>query len=309
MKAKRNYFILGLGSALLIVLFINATDISTKLFLPFQFKSGKQYNSGVISQQFHAPKLPKSIQFAGEDVPLEDYESRERFDRELVVNSYLHSSTIFLIKKANRFFPIIEKILEEEGVPDDFKYLCMAESGLDNVVSPSGAAGFWQFMKGTAPSYGLYISGEVDERYNLEKATRAACKYLKEAKANTGTWTAAAAAYNMGNAGVLNQMNKQLDSNYYNLFLNTETSRYVFRIIAIKTIYENQKEYGFYLDKEDLYPPYETKEITISGSQDWVVFAKNNGTTYKDVRKLNPWIREPKLYNKENRTYSVKIPL
>lgn len=305
---KKNKIIIASTTLLLATILMSSNNASTKIFKYFNLGSNKELTTGIELLHIQAPKLPSSISFAGEQVPLNDWEVRERLDRELVVNCNLHSSTIFLIKKANRFFPTIEKILAENNIPDDFKYLCMAESGLDNVVSPSGASGFWQFMRGTAPSYGLFISTEIDERYNLEKATLAACKYLLEAKNTTGSWAAAAAGYNMGIVGIQNQINKQGSSNYYDLYLNSETSRYLSRIIALKTIYENQNNYGFYLDKDDLYPVLATKEIEVNGSEDWYNFAKNNNTSYKMIRKLNPWIREPKLINKEKRTYFVSIP-
>jgi membrane-bound lytic murein transglycosylase D len=226
----------------------------------------------------YAVKLPASATFAGEEVPLDDPEVRERLDRELTVNSYWHSSTIFLLKRANRFFPVIEPILKEEGIPDDFKYVCMAESGFDNVVSPSGAAGFWQFLKTTGAIYGLVINTEVDERYNLEKATRAACKYFNDAKNQTGSWTAAAASYNMGTAGVLKQQTNQQESAYYHLFLNSETSRYVQRIIALKMVHQHPKDFGYNLGKEDLYQPFQFTLEDVSGTVSWVEFAKSGFT-------------------------------
>jgi len=296
-------------SSLFTLLFVRAATTSDNtLFTFFNLKSAVKTTNSLPNQHINAPKIPESITFAGEIVPLDELDTRERFDNELIINTNRHSSTILLIKKANRFFPVIEKILAEQGIPDDFKYLCMAESGLDNVVSSLGASGFWQFMKNTAPQYGLFIDSEVDERYDLEKSTIAACKYLKSAREINGSWTNAAASYNMGITGVTNQISKQEDSIYYNLFLNSETSRYIFRILALKTIYENQHQYGFYLDKEDLYEPYETKEIIVDNYIDWMSFAQNNQISYKMVRRLNPWIRDPKLVNKERRSYQVKIP-
>jgi hypothetical protein len=213
-----------------------------------------------------------------------------------------------MLKRANRFLPTIEKVLKEEAVPDDFKYLCMAESSLDNVVSPAGAAGFWQFMKATGTQYGLLINAEVDERYNLEKATRAACKYLRDAKDKSGSWTAAAASYNMGLAGVNKQQALQGETAYYHLLLNTETSRYVQRIIALKIIHQNQKDYGFYLNQEDLYPELKSTTQQVTGAVNWVSFAKENNTSYKLLRIYNPWIRDYSLVNKEKRAYDVKVP-
>lgn len=297
-------------SILLIVLalsLMNNTQTCNNIFEYFNLHSTTKHKAGLDKIQIRAPKIPSSLSFAGEPVPLDDWEIRERLDRELIVNCNLHSATIFYIKRANRFFPTIEKILAENNVPDDFKYLCVAESGLDNVVSPAGASGFWQFMRNTASVYGLVVNNEIDERYNLEKSTHAACKYLIQAKSSVGSWTAAAAGYNMGIAGVQTQIAKQNENSYYNLFLNTETSRYVFRILALKTIYENQNQYGFYLDKEDLYTEIKTKDIAVNGAVDWIEFAKNNNITYKDLRRLNPWIREPKMQNAEKRTFQVKI--
>jgi membrane-bound lytic murein transglycosylase D len=259
-------------------------------------------------QNAYAVKIPESVTFAGESVPVDDPEVRERLDRELTVNAYWQSSTIILLKRANRWLPTIEKILKEENVPDDFKYLCMAESSLDNVVSPAGASGFWQFMKATGIQYGLLINSEVDERYQLEKATRAACKYLRDAKDKSGSWTAAAASYNMGLAGVNKQQNLQGETAYYNLLLNTETSRYVQRIVALKIIHQHQKDYGFYLSEEDVYPEYKYTIKQVSGSVSWVSFAKENNTSYKLLRIYNPWIRDYNLVNKEKRTFDVKIP-
>ncbi len=295
-------------SSLLTLLFVRAASSPDGLFTFFNPNASQTTTTSLPNQHVNAPKIPATLSFAGEKVPLDDIEIRERLDNELIVNSYKHSATILMIKRANRFFPIIEKILAENNIPDDFKYLCMAESGLENVVSSAGASGYWQFMKSTAPIYGLVVNSEVDERYDIEKSTIAACKYLTSAKASNGSWTNAAAGYNMGINGINNQANKQGDSDYYNLFLNSETSRYIFRILALKVIYENQQKYGFYLDKDDLYEPYPIREtIAVDGYVDWVTFAQNNNTSYKMIRRMNPWIRDPKLYNKERRTYQVKI--
>jgi len=308
MKNKIKYFSLGIGTFAVIVLFINATVDSTSKYFPFIRATAKEENIAMPLQNAYAVKLPANVSFAGENVPLDDPEVRERLDRELTVNAYWQSSTILMLKRANRWLPTIEKILKEEGVPDDFKYLCMAESSLDNVSSPAGASGFWQFMKATGSQYGLVINGEIDERYHLEKATRAACRYLRSAKETTGSWTAAAAGYNMGNAGVNKQQNLQGETQYYKLLLNTETSRYVQRIVAIKIIHQNQKDYGFYLTKEDLYPELKFTTQQVATAQNWVDFAKQNNTSYKMLRIYNPWIRDFSMINKEKRTYDVKIP-
>lgn len=307
MKIKRTfYFIVGI-SILFVMLFINATTREDTYF-PFIKAADKKENLALPLQNAYAVKLPESVSFAGENVPLDDIEVRERLDRELSVNAYWQSSTIILLKRANRWLPTIEKILKEESVPDDFKYLCMAESALDNAISSAGASGFWQFMKTTGLQYGLIINSDVDERYNLEKSTRAACRYLRDAKEKTGSWTAAAAGYNMGLAGVNKQQLLQGETAYYDLFLNTETSRYVQRIVALKIIHQHQKDYGFYLTNEDLYPELKYTIQQVSGPINWVSFAKENNTSYKMLRIYNPWIRNFNLLNKERRTFDVKIP-
>ncbi len=212
--------------------------------------------------------IPKSMEFAGEKVPLNDTDVRERLDRELHVNTYWQSNMLLMIKKANRFFPEIEPLLEKYGLPDDFKYLAVAESGLDDVRSPAGAAGFWQFLSSTGKEYGLEINDYVDERYNLELSTKVAAEYLKKSKERFGSWTTAAGAYNAGNAGINKQLERQDVTGYYDLLLNSETSRYVFRILAFKEILSNPEKYGFYLDKEDLYQPIATKTLIIENSSE-----------------------------------------
>jgi hypothetical protein len=308
MKQKTIFFITGILSFAAILLFIRASTDSADKYFPFVKKSAKEENLALPLQNAFAVKFPNSISFAGESVPLDDPEVRERLDRELTVNSYWQSSTIIMLKRANRFFPIIEKILKEDSVPDDFKYLCLAESGLDNVVSSAGAAGFWQFMKATAEQHGLLVNTEIDERYNLEKATHMAGDYLKKAKEKSGSWTAAAASYNMGIAGLNKQQTLQGEQEYYHLWLNTETSRYVQRIIALKIIHQHQKDYGFYLTKDDLYPELKYTTQQVSGNVNWISFAQQNNISYKLLRIYNPWIRDYNLINKEKKTYEVKIP-
>lgn len=306
-KNKRTYTIIGVVIAATSFLFIRATNGTDKYF-SFVKVGAKEENLALPLQNAFAIKFPEKASFAGEDVPLDDAEVRERLDRELTVNAYWQSSTIMMLKRANRFFPTIEKILKEEGVPDDFKYLCLAESALDNVVSPAGAAGFWQIMKTTGTQYGLLINDEIDERYNLEKATRVACRYFKDANLKSGSWTAAAASYNMGISGVLRQQTLQGETAYYHLWLNSETSRYVQRIIALKIIYQNQRDYGFYLNKEDVYPEFKYTIQQVNGVVNWIAFAKQNNINYKLLRIYNPWIRDYNLVNKDKRTFDVKIP-
>lgn len=256
------------------------------------------------------PQIPEQLTFAGEAVPVERLDVRESLDRELLVNMYWHSQTFLLLKRANRFFPVIEPILKSKSIPDDFKYLALIESGFANVVSPAGAAGFWQFLKTTGSKYGLVIDEEVDERYNLEKATEAACSYLSNSNKLFKGWTLAAAAYNMGDGGVSGQVKSQKVSNYYDLHLNHETARYVYRILAIKLIFENPESYGFRYDKADLYPPVKTNILSVdSAITDLAQFALNNGINYKILKEYNPWLRKTSLENKKKNVYLIKIPV
>lgn len=263
----------------------------------------------VAPQRIHPVRISGEVFLAGEKVPLEDQEVRERFDRELLVNTFWHSNTMLNYKMANKYFKDIEKILEENGVPSDFKYLAVAESGLRNVDSPAGASGFWQFLKSTGLEYGLEINNEVDERYDYEKATVAACKYLKDAKAKFGSWTLAAASYNVG-MGKLNQrLDEQQVGDYYDLYLNSETSRYVFRILAYKMVFENPKKFGFNFIASDLYEPFEYKNVVVEKSiPDLAQFAIDNGTSYKMLKTVNPWLTSTKLTISEGNSYIIKIP-
>lgn len=259
--------------------------------------------------RIYAPSIPDTLSFCGERVPLNIYYVREGLDRELVSNMYYQSNTLFNIKRAIRYFPTIERILKEEGVPEDMKYLCVIESGLQCVTSPAGAQGWWQFMKATGQKYGLEISDEVDMRNNLEASTHAACRYLKALKAQFGGWTEAAAAYNCGENGLDRRLTNQQQQSYYDLYLNRETQRYVFRILALKLIMQHPQDYGYHVRRCDTYPELPTSEVMLNGQNvDLVQFAKDNGTSYKMVRMLNPWIVTDKLKNKNGSTYSVKIP-
>ena len=257
----------------------------------------------------YAIDLPEKLDFAGERVPIEDPDVYERLDREFLVNTYWQSNGLLYIKRANKYFPIIEPILKRNNIPDDFKYLALIESGLTNAVSPAGASGFWQFMKSAAKEYGLEVGDQVDERYHLEKATQAACDYLNAAKRSTGSWTMAAAAYNAGVAGMNRQANLQETNNYYDLWLNNETSRYVFRILAVKELMKNLKKYGFIFDKRHLYNEQPTYSVMIDSSiTNLISFAKQYNITYKDLKIYNPWLRDRKLENKDGKTYYIKIP-
>ncbi len=259
--------------------------------------------------KIYAPVLPDTLAFAGEKVPLEYFYVREGLDRELLSNMYFHSSTLLNMKRAGRYFPVIETILRENGVPQDFKYLCVIESGLQNVTSPAKAQGYWQFIKPTGLNNGLTVTDEIDMRNDLEASTRAACKYLKSLRSSLGSWTAAAAAYNCGEVGLRSRMSKQSVSSYYDTRLNSETARYVYRILAIKLIFQHPQDYGFYIRRCDLYSPLPYDTVTLSGQNvDLYAFAQQNGTTYKMLRDLNPWLQTDKLVNKANKSYTVKIP-
>lgn len=253
--------------------------------------------------------VPADVSFSNEKAPLEVYDVKERFERELLINANLHSSTILIIKRANRAFQVIEPILKEYNVPDDFKYLAVIESSLTNAVSSAGARGFWQFMEGTAKESGMEVTSTVDERYHLVKSTHAACKYLLKAKEKFGSWTLAAASYNAGMAGISNQMESQKVSNYYDLLLNEETSRYVFRILALKQIMQNPQNFGFAVNKDDLYELLPTKKVEVDSTiTNLADFAKAQGINYKILKLHNPWLRDKKLTNPTKKLYVIEIP-
>lgn len=297
-KTLRN---LGIYSTtILTFLFINAVYVSD---------TGPDKNTHE-TYNIKALKIPKGLTFAGEKVPTERHDIKERMDRELLVNTYWQSNGLLLMKRANKYFPIIEPLLKKHGIPDDFKYLAVAESGLQNNSSPAGASGFWHFLRGSAKEFGLEVNKNVDERYNLELATKVAADYLKKSKERFGSWTLAAAAYNAGNARISRRMKTQQVDDYYDLLLNSETSRYVFRIVALKEIMSNPKKYGFEFDQEDLYELPKTKTVKV----DTVItniasFAKGFGTNYKELKLHNPWLRENKLNNKSRKLYYIKIPV
>jgi len=260
---------------------------------------------------FAAVEIPDSVVFAGEPVPLWRFDVREALDRELLVNSYFHSQTIRYIKMAPRYFSMIEPILKEKGVPDDFKYLAVAESGFNpRAVSPARAVGLWQFLQGTGRDYGLEINGEVDERYHVEKSTYAACDYLLDSYERYGSWAIVAAAFNAGNRGVQRQMERQKNVSYYDLLFGEETSRYVFRIIALKLIMENPEKYNFLIAEEEKYPLVQTRDVEISGKvEDFADFALEQGINYKLLKDFNPWLRDNFLTNSGGKKYTVKIPV
>ena len=256
-----------------------------------------------------SPFIPEKVEFAGEDMPIHLFDVRESLERELIVNMNFHSNTLQYIKRISRYFPVIEPILAENGIPDDFKYLSLIESDLMNKVSPKGATGFWQFMKASAIQYGLEVNAEVDERYHIEKSTAAACRYLNEAYRIFGNWTMAAASYNMGKGGLSNQVKRQQCNYYYDLLLNDETMRYVYRIAAVKLIMNDPQKYGFYVLESEKYQaiPYAEAEVKTAVTN-WTDFAFKHQTNYKMLKYLNPWLRDNKLTNSARKTYVVKIP-
>ncbi|MFD2036422.1 lytic transglycosylase domain-containing protein [Belliella marina] len=314
MKKYHLFIIYGFIAILfgLVFLYIpqkNQTEMPYEEITVSQEKQGEEIIFRIPDTRAKLFELPKSINFAGEDVPLKIDDVRERFEREIYVNAYWQSNMILLMKRSGKYLPTIEKILKDYNVPEDFKYLAMAESGLLNVVSPAGARGFWQFMPATAKEYNLEVSNEVDERYHLEKSTIAACKYLKAAYARFGSWTSVAASYNMGMGGLSKRKSEQKQVNYYDLLLNDETSRYLFRILAFKEIFENPENYGFSLQKEDYYTLPVLRELVVKQSiDDLADWAIRHNSTYKTLKIHNPWLRSDKLKIKKEREYTIKLP-
>jgi hypothetical protein len=302
MQKTHIYF---LGSSLLIIAFAQLFIYSSELMSDdelYQQQFNTKYGIFSILQ-------PQSLSFAGEEIPINSPEIWERIDKELLKNTYWQSNTMLFFKKANKYFPIIEPILKKNNIPDDFKYLALIESGLDNVVSPAGAAGFWQILKGTAREHGLEVNSAIDERYNLEKSTHVACEYLNDAYAKFGSWTMAAASYNMGKNGARRRIAEQGTNNYYNLHLNSETGRYVFRIIAVKDIMKNPKKYGFMFRAKDLYTMSDYKTIEVDSTiANLSSFAISNGINYKLLKHFNPWLRTSSLPDKSRKKYFLKIP-
>jgi len=258
--------------------------------------------------QIKALKMPEVMTFADEQAPLKDPEVYERIDRELLVNTYWQSSMLLYLKRAGKYFPIIEPILQKNGVPNDFKYLAVIESGLTNATSTAGAKGFWQFMPATAKEFGMEVNDQVDERYHIEKSTEMACKYLKSAKNKLGSWSLAAAAYNSGNKNILDKMSQQQVNNYYDLLLVEETARYVPRLLAVKEIMQNPDKYGYIIEKSDLYTFEKTYEVEVDSTiSNLTTFAKKYNMTYKDLKTLNPWLRSSSLDNKLKKVYNIKV--
>jgi membrane-bound lytic murein transglycosylase D len=255
-------------------------------------------------------RLPDNVTFAGEKMPLENFDTRESLERELLTSAYRHSSTILIIKRANRYLPMIENILKKNNIPDDFKYLAAAESEYSNMISPAGATGFWQIMPETGREEGMEINNVVDERYNVEKSTQFACDYFLKSYEKYGNWTLAAASYNGGRAGIDEQIEIQHQNNYYDLLLSEETARYIFRAIAYKLIITDPARYGFQIGEGDLYPPLKYYEVKVDTTvNDFSAFSEKFGTNYKLLKFLNPWLRKPFLTQKPNKEYLIKIPV
>jgi hypothetical protein len=254
-------------------------------------------------------KLPDEVTFSGETMPLDNFDTRESLEREILTSAYRHSSTILIIKRANRYLPLIEKILKKNNIPDDFKYLVAAESEYSNMVSPAGATGFWQIMPETGKEEGLEINTVVDERYDVEKSTQFACDYFIKSYEKYGNWTLAAASYDGGRAAIDEQIEIQHQHNYYDLLLSDETARYIFRAVAYKLIISDPENYGFKISKTDLYPELKYAELKVdSAITDFSAFAEKFGTNYKMLKILNPWLRKPFLTPKSNKEYMIKIP-
>ncbi len=275
-----------------------------------KYPINNQNDSTVNDKWVNAKEIytPRKLSFAGEEIPLHRIDVFEQLEREIVVNTFYHSQTVLLLKKLPRYFSIIEPILKKNNIPDDFKFLAVAESGLyPTIVSPAGAVGLWQFMKPTAKEYNLEVNNEIDERYNIEKSTQAACDYLNKQYKKYKNWSMVAASYNTGRRNVNIQIERQKTDNYFDLLFNQETARYVYRILALKTILSKPESYGFYV--KNTYPIVKTKKIKITGSvNDFADFAQKHKISYKTLKNFNPWLREKYLKNKKRKTYYIIIP-
>jgi len=276
----------------------------------FKAEEEKAYREKFWNEyRVYAVPVPEEMTFAGEKVPLWDFEFRERVERELLQNAYGQATMLLYMKRASRWFPMIEKVLKEKGIPDDFKYLAVAESGLANAISSAEAVGFWQFLAATARQHGLQVNDEVDQRYDPWLATEAACRYLQKSHAQFGNWSMVAASYNMGTSGLQQAAQYQGQDSYHALHLNNETSRYLPRILAIKTIMKHPERYGFHLTAAQLYLPYETTEWTIQEPvANWAAYARSQGMDFRQLKIFNPWIRKPYLHNKDRKPYTLRKP-
>jgi hypothetical protein len=297
-----------LNKQILRIVFIGMAGIITGIFISSNDSRKVKDERPLVSSMAVSPEIPSSISFAGRQIDLTRQHIRESLDRELCGFTYLHATTLLLFKRANRYFPVIEPILKKYGIPDDFKYLAVIESNLDaRISSPVHAVGMWQFMEATGKEFGLTITSTVDERCHVEKATAAACNYLKKAYNKYGDWISVAASYNAGMGRITNEMSNQRVNDVIDLWLVEETTRYPYRIMAIKQIFENPYRYGFVLTPGTLYKPVKTKGIAVSADTNLVAFAKQNGITYADLRRLNPWLKGLRLIT-GGRTYTLQLP-
>ena len=303
MKIIKNLLaIVGLVSISGLFIFAVQSPMEIEREMEIEQKIDNSYN-------IYALEVPDNLNFAGEALPLSIPDVYERMDRELLVNTYWQSNALLMFKRAQKYFPVIEPILRKHGIPDDFKYLAVIESGLTNAVSPAGARGIWQIMPATGRENGLEINDNVDERYHLEKSTEVACKYLLQSKRSLGSWTLAAAAYNAGNAGISRRLKEQNVSDYYELLLGEETGRYMFRIVALKEIMNNPQTYGFNFEEKDLYANIPTFNVVVDKEiTDFTAFAQDYGINYKVLKIHNPWLRETRLNNKSRKEYVIEIP-
>ena len=304
-KSRSYYFIAGTLTTIvllisLLLFSLNGTTSNA------ENAEGEEFPQGY---KIVSPEIPNYLEFAGERIPTENFEVFERMDREFISNTYFHSATILALKRATRWFPVIEPILKKNNIPDDFKYLCVAESNMENVVSPAGATGYWQFMKEAGEKYGLETNSLIDERYDVWKSTEAACKYLQDSYEMFGTWILSAASYNMGQDGITLQMERQKATKYFNLVINSETSRFVARIVALKYILQNPEVYGFDIKDDEKYKPLEYYEIKLDSSvSNFPDYAKSLGINYFILKMYNPWLRDNYLNNKSKQVYMIKLP-
>ena len=291
--------------------FIIVAKIAVIVFIVASAKPEQSHIAAGSKMEFKPVEVPEKVVFAGEEFPIDRFDVFESLDRELLSNAYFHSQTIRYIKMAPRYFSVIEPILKENGVPDDFKYLALAESGFNpRAVSHAQAVGLWQFVKGAAQDYGLEVNKEVDERYHVEKSTTAACKYLKDAYRKYGNWPLVAASYNAGMTGIARQLERQKTDSYFDLLLSEETARYFYRIVALKLILENPETYHFYISEKEKYPVIKTRDVEITGAvPNFTDFALQQGISYKLLKDFNPWLRESFLTNTAGKKYVVKIPV
>ena len=300
----KNIFYASASIIIIVVIFNLFSYSHTRFNQDLEYQKSVENNYAV-----YAFPIPEKLDFAGEKVPLENFDVRESLDLEILKVAYWHSEMFLYLKRANRVFPVVEPILKKNGVPDDFKYLMVAESGLVNVVSPAKAEGYWQFMSGTAKEYGLEVNKEVDERYHLKKSTEAACKYLKKRYRKFGSWAMVAASYNAGDGGVNKYINYQKVNSYYDLAMFTETGRYIYRTLAYKLIMQNPEKYGFNYREKDLYPQIPVMEVEVDSSiTDMIAFSKKYDINYKILKIFNPWLRAHQLTNKTKKKYILDIP-